>query len=87
MSRDCPVYSMVSQAGSRDGRRSWRGGRLAASKLLRGWTSDFTERFWPQNLVGNTPLVVMAWISSLPLGIMVAVLGGVIYFRCGMREV
>jgi hypothetical protein len=51
-----------------------------------GWTKDFLEHVWPQTLVGNTPLVVLAWILTLPLGVMFAVLGGLIYARRGMRE-
>lgn len=52
-----------------------------------GWTKDFLEHVWPQTLIGNTPLVVLAWVLSLPLGVMFAVLGGLIYSRGGMREV
>jgi len=50
-----------------------------------GWTKGFLEHVWPQTLVGNTPLVVLAWILTLPLGIMFAVLGGLIYARGGME--
>jgi len=50
-----------------------------------GWTEGFLEHVWPQTLVGNTPLVVLAWILTLPLGIMFAVLGGLIYARGGME--
>ena len=50
-----------------------------------GWTKGFLEHVWPQTLVGNTPLVVLAWILTLPLGIMLAVLGGLIYARRGME--
>jgi hypothetical protein len=51
-----------------------------------GWTSGFLEHVWPQTLVGNTPLVVLAWILTLPVGIMFAVLGGLIYARGKMEE-
>ena len=51
-----------------------------------GWTEGFLEHVWPQTLVGNTPLVVLAWILSLPLGIMFTVLGGLIYARRAMEE-
>jgi len=50
-----------------------------------GWTKGFLEHVWPQTLIGNTPLVVLAWILTLPLGIMFAVLGGLIYARGGME--
>jgi len=50
-----------------------------------GWTKGFLEHVWPQTLVGNMPLVVLAWILTLPLGIMFAILGGLIYARGGME--
>jgi len=50
-----------------------------------GWTEGFLEHVWPQTLIGNMPVVVLAWILTLPLGIMFVVLGGLIYVRGGME--
>jgi hypothetical protein len=37
-------------------------------------------------MVGNTPLVVLVWILTVPLGIVLAVLGGLVYARVGRGE-
>jgi hypothetical protein len=46
-----------------------------------GWTKSFVEHVWPQTMVGNTPLIVLVWIIALPVGVILAILGGLIYGR------
>jgi hypothetical protein len=52
-----------------------------------GWTKGFLEHVWPQTIVGNTPLVVLVWILSLPVGVVFAIIGGLIYARGGREGV
>jgi hypothetical protein len=37
-------------------------------------------------MIGNTPLIVLAWIMALPVGVIFAILGGLMYAR-GKTEV
>lgn len=46
-----------------------------------GWTKSFVEHVWPQTMIDNTPLIVLAWIMALPVGVIFAILGGLIYAR------
>jgi hypothetical protein len=51
-----------------------------------GWTKSFVEHVWPQTMIGNTPLIVLAWIMAVPVGVVFAILGGLIYARGKAEE-
>lgn len=51
-----------------------------------GWTKSFVEHVWPQTMIDNTPLIVLAWIMALPVGVIFAILGGLIYARGEAEE-
>lgn len=51
-----------------------------------GWTKSFVEHVWPQTMIDNTPLIVLAWIMALPVGVIFAILGGLIYARGKAEE-
>jgi hypothetical protein len=37
-------------------------------------------------MIGNTPLIVLAWIMAVPVGVVFAILGGLIYARGKAEE-
>ncbi len=50
-----------------------------------GWTKDFVEHIWPQTMVGEVPLIVLIWILSVPVGVFLVILAGLIYSRAGAK--